>query len=1062
MDRYEALELYDLAISAAKVNGSLEEEALANELAAKFYLDWGKEKMAVGYMQAAYNCYAQWGAKAETERLKQDYFELLRPILQQTAINLGQTLATESSFPVNETLDLTSILRSAQILNENLELDRLLEQLGQIALQYFPVDRLILCLADNANVWQVRVIADSDNLDLVTESLDRGSNYPAKLINYVKNTQKTVAIDNLATDLPIIDDYLVEQQPRSILSLPLKSQKQTVGVLYLHSTSADFVLSPERIASLEFLCGQAAISLHNARLHEFVSLKSSVIESSLDGMAILEDGKFIYLNQSHIALYGYQANELIGKSWEQLYQPDELQRFQEVVFPIIGKSGKWSGEATALRKDGSTFPQELSLLLLEGDQLICICRDISDRKQAEQKLRLSELLSKAAFEQAAVGIVEIDLDTGQFTRVNNYFCELIGYSRLELEQVSVKEFTHPDDVAESRQHFQQLKKRVIDNFTLEKRYLRKDGSIFWSATTVSLINLPEGEGQRCLAIVKDISDRKQVEQRLEFTQFALNNFADHVLIMKMNGQIIDVNPAFCQSLEYSYAEINSLTLLDICPKAKESWETVSQAIKQNRSLCFESVHQKKYGELLPVEVSANYLEYAGEEYIVGIVRDITQRKAAQKSLSLAKFAVDNTAMVIFWLDYEGRFVNFNESACMYLDYDHSELNQLYLWDIAVDFPQSDWSSYWQEIKQSSFKRLEDKYQTKEGRVFPVEVTSNYIEYQGEGFIFAQAQDISDRKQAETELITQQNHLEALLNNIPHLAWIKNSENRFVAVNKAFAESSNSPASEIVGKTDFDFFPAELAQNYIQDDLQVLTSGKRKVVEEKIVRGDLTSGWIETTKTPFKNAQGDWAGTVGIAVDVTEYKDNQDKLYQSQQLLLLVLDTIPQLVCWKDRNSIYLGCNQAFADIAGLLSPEEIVGKTDRDLPWKQEEADFYVECDRRIMSSGQAELGIIETQLTAQGQETYIETNKSPLLDEQGKVIGILGSIQDVTLKKEAEKILKQTNEELEVRVLERTSALERANAEAELINKYEKTLNRIIKNIRQSSLVLDVPKPCL
>ena len=197
-----------------------------------------------------------------------------------------------------------------------------------------------------------------------------------------------------------------------------------------------------------------------------------------------------------------------------------------------------------------------------------------------------------------------------------------------------------------------------------------------------------------------------------------------------------------------------------------------------------------------------------------------------------------------------------------------------------------------------------------------------------------------------------------------------------------------------------------------------------------------SCWIETTKTPFKNAEGEWAGTVGIAVDVTEYKDNQEELYQSKQLIQLVLDTIPQLVFWKDRNSNYLGCNHSFANVAGLASSEEIIGKSDYDMPWKKEESDFYRSCDQRIMGSGEAELGIVETQLTAEGIETYIKTNKSPLLNENGQVMGLLGTIEDVTPQIIAEKTLKQNNEELEKRVHERTFALEQAKEKAEVANK--------------------------
>jgi two-component system, NtrC family, sensor kinase len=167
----------------------------------------------------------------------------------------------------------------------------------------------------------------------------------------------------------------------------------------------------------------------------------------------------------------------------------------------------------------------------------------------------------------------------------------------------------------------------------------------------------------------------------------------------------------------------------------------------------------------------------------------------------------------------------------------------------------------------------------------------------------------------------------------------------------------------------------------------------------------------------------------------------------QQLLRLVMDSLPQYIFWKDRNSIFLGCNQKVADIAGLNSPDEIVGKSDYDLPWTKEESDFFRLCDRRIMDSNTPELGIIEPQLQADGRQAWIETNKIPLHDEAGNVIGILGSFQDVTARHAAEKALKQLNEELERRVEERTAKLQQA------LTQLEQAQVQMVQTAKMSSL---------
>jgi PAS domain S-box-containing protein len=163
------------------------------------------------------------------------------------------------------------------------------------------------------------------------------------------------------------------------------------------------------------------------------------------------------------------------------------------------------------------------------------------------------------------------------------------------------------------------------------------------------------------------------------------------------------------------------------------------------------------------------------------------------------------------------------------------------------------------------------------------------------------------------------------------------------------------------------------------------------------------------------------------IDISAHKAVEAQLQQSQQVLQSVLDNIPQLIFWKDRNFIYQGCNQNFATAAGVGSPENIMGKTDYDLPWTDEEADWYRQCDGVVIASGKPELHIIETQLQADGKQAWLDTNKIPLRDSQGQVMGILGTIEDITTRKQVEETLKRYNEELEIRVAERTTQLQQS-----------------------------------
>ncbi|XGV88162.1 MAG: trifunctional serine/threonine-protein kinase/ATP-binding protein/sensor histidine kinase [Limnothrix sp. BL-A-16] len=286
--RYEAADYYDRAIAEAKANEYIQEEGLANELAAKFYLSWDKDKVAAGYMQEAYYCYAKWGAKAKTDDLETCYPHLLRPILQAATqpFNILESFATiaapnlslhsstapnfSSSSSVNAVLDFATILRASQNLAGTIQIDELLHQLTQIILQNSGGDRCALTLPNSSGEWSVVAIATLETTELYADSLKNNTTVPIQLIQYVKNIQETVVINDGKTDLPVLDEYLSQQRPKSVLCLPILNQAKLMGILYLENRSTSQVFTSDRLLILNFLCTQAAISLENARLYSQV------------------------------------------------------------------------------------------------------------------------------------------------------------------------------------------------------------------------------------------------------------------------------------------------------------------------------------------------------------------------------------------------------------------------------------------------------------------------------------------------------------------------------------------------------------------------------------------------------------------------------------------------------------------------------------------------------------------------------------------------------------------------------------------------------------------------
>jgi len=152
------------------------------------------------------------------------------------------------------------------------------------------------------------------------------------------------------------------------------------------------------------------------------------------------------------------------------------------------------------------------------------------------------------------------------------------------------------------------------------------------------------------------------------------------------------------------------------------------------------------------------------------------------------------------------------------------------------------------------------------------------------------------------------------------------------------------------------------------------------------------------------------------------------LQKKEKFLQLVLDNIPSFVFWKDRESIYLGCNLNFAKSAGLTSTDEIIGKSDYDLPWSKKDSDFYRKIDKEVMDSGVSQINFEESQTVDDGPINWLRTSKIPLFNSKNKVIGILGAYENITPRKIMELELIRGNKELR----ELNAKLEMANIDLE------------------------------
>ena len=409
----DAMRLYEQAIKSAREHGFIQNEGVAHELAARFYLSRGSTTAACAHLEDARRCFALWGADGKVRQLDQLYPHLRR---EEPAVAPNGTIGTSV-----EHLDLATVISVSQAVSGEIVMEKLLDTLMRTAIAQAGAERGLLILSRGA---EPRIAADATtSADTVLVQLRdepvTATVLPESVLHYVLRTLESVILDDAAAQPSFAaDPYIRQHQARSVLCLPLLNQARLIGVLYLENNLAPRVFAPTRIAVLKLLASQAAISLENTRLYRDLAEREAkirrLVDANIVGIFLWDfDGRILEANDAFLHMLGYDREDLIAGRlrWPDLTPPDWRERDEQLM-----KEHKRIGlrrpiEKEFFRKDCSLVPILLGAATFEegGNQGVAFVLDLTDRKRAEVELRELEQNYRMLFESIDEGFCTIEV-----------------------------------------------------------------------------------------------------------------------------------------------------------------------------------------------------------------------------------------------------------------------------------------------------------------------------------------------------------------------------------------------------------------------------------------------------------------------------------------------------------------------------------------------------------------------------------------------------------------------------------------------------------------------------
>ncbi len=787
--------------------------------------------------------------------------------------------------------------------------------------------------------------------------------------------------------------------------------------------------------------------------------QNQILHQSHDLIALSDTtGKITYINNWGAALMGVGAPEqMLGKSIPHFHLPEDADYILNNAIPVAVKTGQWRGENRLKTFDGRLVDIDQTVFPIKDEKgmvthYATIMTDISERKKTEAALSQSESYLRSLVDSQTAFNVRVDMN-GNFSYCNKRYSEQFSWLSSSLIGRSSLEMVIPEDQHKVVEAVTQCMEHVGTLVRLELRKPAQDGSHLWTMWEFIAVQDSDGTVKEIQCVGFDVTKQKLAEAELRAVNESLeqrvtertaelekvknrieaifNHSGDGILLLDITQGIQQANHAFdtlFNLVDQDYVE-KPLTTLVRPEYAAQIEATIRDVVATHQKRQIEALVERTDGTQFDAEFSiapVNRSENAVTN-LVCIIRDVSERKRADQALresqNMLYNVIENIPIRILWTDENSVYRGCNTLHARSLGLNNpAEI----VGKSAADFGHEN-TADWEADDRRVMETGQGKYNIEE--IFPdVDGVHRWIHFNKIALrdthgkatgVLITIEDITARKDAEIAVSEERNLLRTLIDAVPDFIYVKDTQHRMLLNNNAHTHLLGfETPDQVIGKTDSELYPDRISNTFITDEVEIIQTGKSLInSEERTI--NLTGGneiWVQTTKVPLRNLQGEIIGLVGITHDISRIKATEAALREAQKMLQLVLDTIPVRVFWKDRDSLLLGCNRLFAQDAGFEIAEELVSRERSGHKAITPNEDDYRADDLAVMQTGIPKLDYEEPFSLPNGQILSLQSSKLPLKNEQGETIGILGTYTDITARKLAETALEQKyREEIEM-----------------------------------------------